>query len=117
MTFPFGNKQIKLGILGMTEGNAHPFSWSAIINGYDKAEMERWTGKTYPIIPVYLNRQPKETFGIEGVKVTHVCFNGYADIEMARNCARAALIENVTEKPEDMIGEVDAVICATDVVS
>ena len=117
MTFPFGSKEIKLGILGMTEGNAHPFSWSVIINGYDKSEMERWTGKLYPTIPEYLNRQPEETFGIEGVKVTHVCFTGYEDIEMARNCARASLIENVTEKPEDMIGEVDAVICATDIGS
>ena len=39
MDFPFGDKPIRLGILGMTEGNAHPFSWSAIINGYDKEEM------------------------------------------------------------------------------
>ena len=117
MNFPFGDNPIRLGVLGMTEGNAHPFSWSAIINGYDKKEMHRWTSELYPTIPVYLNRQPEETFGIEGVKVTHVCFTGYEERNMAENCARAAFVENVTEKPEDMIGNVDAVICATDVGS
>ena len=31
--------------------------------------------------------------------------------------ARCSLIENVVNKPEDMIGQVDAVICATDIGS
>lgn len=35
--------------------------------------------------------------------------------EEAENIARAAFIENVLDNPEDMIGEVDAVIVATDV--
>lgn len=108
-------KEIKLGILGMTEGNAHPFSWSAIINGYEQEEMYRWTHELYPTISAYLDRQPKETFGIDNVKVTHVCFTGYEDREMAENCARAAKIPNVVTKPEDMIGYIDAVICATDI--
>ena len=24
---------IRLGVIGMTEGNGHPYSWSAILNG------------------------------------------------------------------------------------
>lgn len=35
MKFPLDERPIRLGMLGMTEGNAHPFSWSAMINGYD----------------------------------------------------------------------------------
>lgn len=27
--------EISLGIIGMTPGNGHPYSWSAIFNGYD----------------------------------------------------------------------------------
>lgn len=115
MNFPFYDSPIRLGILGMTEGNAHPFSWSAMINGYDKEEMYRWTHELYPTIPVYLGKQPEETFGIPGVQVTHVCFTGYADREMAENCARAARIPNVVTDPEEMIGHVDAIICATDI--
>ena len=29
---------IRLGIIGMTEGNGHPYSWSAIFNGYNPEE-------------------------------------------------------------------------------
>ena len=72
MNFPLKDQEIRIGILGMTEGNAHPFSWSAMINGYDKAEMEKWTKDLYPTIPQYLAKQPEHTFGIPGVKITHV---------------------------------------------
>lgn len=115
MIFPFGDNPIRIGVLGMTEGNAHPFSWSAMINGYDKDELYKWTHELYPTIPVYLNKQPKETIGIPGVQVTHVCFTGYEERAMAENCARAVHIPNVVDRPEEMIGQVDAVICATDI--
>lgn len=117
MNFPLGDKPIRIGILGMTEGNAHPFSWSAMINGYDKDEMYKWTHELYPTIPEYLNKQPESTFGMPGVSVTHVCFTGYEDRAMAENCARAAHIPNVVDRPEEMLGKVDAIICATDVGS
>ena len=115
MPFPLGDGPIRLGILGMTEGNAYPFSWSAMINGYDADEMYKWTHELYPTIPVYLNREPKSSFGIPGVRVTHVCFTGYADRAMAENCARASRIEHVVTDPAEMLGQVDAVICATDI--
>lgn len=110
--FPIGNKEIKIGILGYTEGNGHPYSWSAMFNGYDRELMEREC--PFPVIPDYLGKQPKETFGIEGARITHICCTGFEGIERARHIAKAALIDNVLESPEDMIGEVDAVICATD---
>lgn len=113
--FPLGDRPLKIGMLGMTEGNAHPFSWSAMFNGYDPEEMLRWTGTLYPTIPAYLAKQPPETFGIPGANITHVCFTGYEDRAMAENCARAAYIPNVVDRPEDMLGQVDAIICATDV--
>ena len=30
-------KDINLGLIGISEGNGHPYSWSAIINGYNEA--------------------------------------------------------------------------------
>lgn len=110
--FPLGNKEIKIGILGMTEGNGHPYSWCAIFNGYTKEYMDECE---FPVIPVYLYKQPPETFGIEGAKVTHICCTGYADREEAEKIARASNIPNVVDDPLEMIGQVDAVICATDV--
>ena len=115
MNFPLKDQPIRIGILGMTEGNAHPFSWSAMINGYNKEEMYKWTHELYPTIPQYLGKQPEHTFGIPGVKVTHVCFTGYEDRAMAENCARATNIPNVVTDPLEMLGQVDAIICATDV--
>jgi len=113
--FPLGDRELKIGMLGMTEGDAHPFSWSAMFNGYNKDEMYRWTNELYPTIPQYLSKQPPETFGIPGAHVTHVCFTGYEDRAMAENCARSSNIPNVVTKPEEMIGQVDAVICACDI--
>ena len=51
MNFPLGDKELRIGILGMTEGNGHPYSWSAMFNGYDPEEMETCG---FPVIPRYL---------------------------------------------------------------
>lgn len=110
--FPLGNKEIKIGILGMTEGNGHPYSWSAMFNGYTKEYMDLCE---FPVIPQYLYKQPEETFGIEGAHITHICCTGYADREEAEKMAKASNIPNVVDDPLEMIGQVDAVICATDV--
>jgi predicted dehydrogenase len=111
--FPLKKKELKIGILGYTEGNGHPYSWSAMFNGYNKEFMEKEC--PFPVIPEYLGKQPAHTFGVDGAKITHICCTGFEGIERARHIAKASLIENVVERPEDMIGEVDAVICATDV--
>ncbi len=109
--FPFGDREIKIGILGFTEGNGHPYSWSAMFNGYDREEMETCG---FPVIPRYLEKQPAHTFGMPGVKITCVCCTGFAGREEAEHIARAALIPTVYDRPEEMIGNVDAVIVATD---
>ena len=108
MNFPLGDKELRIGILGMTEGNGHPYSWSAMFNGYNKEAMEDCG---FPVIPRYLEKQPKETFGVRGAKVTHVWCD---DPENAKKVAKASLIPNILEKPEDCIGHVDAVIIGTD---
>jgi predicted dehydrogenase len=102
---------IKLAILGMVEGNGHPYSWSAIFNGYDPEFMKECG---YAAIPAYLAKQPKSTFGIPGAKVTHVHCDNHDEAE---HVAKAALIPNVLKTPEDAIGEVDAVLVATDIGS
>ncbi len=30
-----------LGIIGMSPGNGHPYSWAAIFNGYNKEKMAK----------------------------------------------------------------------------
>ncbi len=104
--------KISLGMIGMTEGNGHPYSWSAIFNGYDR---ERMTAECpFAGIPEYLNKEPPDTLPIRGAQVTHIYCNCRRDAEQV---ARCALIPNVVDAPEELIGAVDAVIIATDIGS
>lgn len=104
-------EEIRLAMLGMSEGNGHPYSWSAMFNGYDR---ERMTAECpFPGIPAYLNKQPPETVRIAGARVTHLCCTGEAEFT-AEHVAACSLIPNVVTDPREVIGEVDAVIVATD---
>lgn len=99
---------IKLGIIGMSEGNAHPYSWSAIINGvFDGDEIAR---VGYPAVSAYLKAN-EDTLGLNGAQVTYVWTQ---DPEISTSIAKAANIEHVAKNIEDMIGHVDAVILARD---
>ncbi|MBD2703537.1 Gfo/Idh/MocA family oxidoreductase [Spirosoma sp. BT702] len=99
---------LKIGIIGMSPGNAHPYSWSAIINGvFDGDEIIRIG---YPAVAEYLNAN-RDTVGIDTAKVTHVWAQEPA---IASSIAKGAGIANTVEKLEDMIGEVDAIILARD---
>src|SRR5690606_24934269 len=83
-------------------------SWSAMFNGYDPEEM---ASCPFPGIPAYLNKEPKDTLQIKGARVTHI----WTDVPQdAVRISRASLVPHIVEKPEDVIGEVDAVIVATD---
>ena len=101
-------QEIRLAMLGMVDGNGHPYSWSVIFNGYHPEEMAKCP---FAGIPVYLNKEPKDTLRIPGVRVTHIWTDDPAD---ARHVAKASRIPNVVDRPEDVIGQMDAVIVATD---
>lgn len=106
---PFGNKELRLAMLGMVEGNGHPYSWSIIFNGgYNREALDKCP---YPGIRDYIIKQPPETLGIPGAKVTHVWTDNPADAE---DVSRVSLVPNVVERAEDVIGHVDAVLVATD---
>lgn len=103
-----GRKELRLAMLGMIEGNGHPYSWSAIVNGFDPAAMAQCP---YPAILSYLGKQRVENVRIPGARVTHLWTDDPAD---APKVAAASLIPNVVAKPEDVIDQVDAVIISTD---
>ena len=95
-------------MLGMIEGNGHPYSWSAIVNGYDPDQM---ASCPYPVIAQYLGQQPFDSVRIPGARVTHIWTDDPKD---APKVAAASKIETVVDRPEKVIGKVDAVIIATD---
>lgn len=99
---------LRLGVLGLSQGNGHPYSWSAIFNGYDATAMETCG---FPVIPRYLEKQSWPDDRIPGANVTHVWTQ---DTCLSQRVAQAACIPNVVERPEQMIGAVDAILLARD---
>lgn len=99
---------LRVGIIGMSDGNGHPYSWSAIINGYDPVAMEQCG---FPVVPRYLERQQWPQAQIQGAQVTHVWTQ---DPAVSQSIAQASLIPNVADRLEDLVGKVDAVLLARD---
>ncbi|MFK8030319.1 MAG: Gfo/Idh/MocA family protein [Gammaproteobacteria bacterium] len=99
---------IKLGMIGINDGNGHPFSFSAIINGYDDEGMKH---SGWDVIYDYLQLRDASEIGFEGVEVTHAWTQ---DPEQTHILAKASKIPNVVEDPVDMLSEVDGVIIARD---
>lgn len=95
-------------MLGMIAGNGHPYSWSAIVNGFEESAL---ASCPFPIIVDYLSKRPAGSVGIEGAAVTHVWTDAAEDAEKVAEFAR---IPHVVSRPEEVIGEVDAVMIATD---
>lgn len=101
--------KLKLGVMGMSEGNGHPYSWSAIFNGYNPAYMKDCP---FPAIPEYLSKQqfPEDSLGLLG-EVTHVWAQ---DKKIAEHIAASSNITNVVSNMEEMIGNIDALLLARD---
>ncbi len=99
---------LKLGIIGLSEGNGHPYSWSAIFNGYEPEVMEKCG---YPVIPRYLEQETWPEASIEEARVTHIWTQ---DLQLSRHVAQASRIENVVNEMSDLIGRVDGILLARD---
>ena len=98
-------KELRLAMLGMIEGNGHPYSWSAIVNGYDPIEMAKCP---YAGIPKYLGGQPLESVRIPGARVTHIWTDdpdllvevglaGFSLLKRGRRIVRGAGFEDVAD--------------------
>ncbi|MFC0561926.1 Gfo/Idh/MocA family oxidoreductase [Halalkalibacter alkalisediminis] len=99
---------IKLGMIGISEGNGHPYSWSAIFNGYNRSLIKECP---FPSIPNYLSKQKFPKDAIKEGQVTHLWTQ---DKKISQNIAQTTYIENIVENYVDMIGKVDAILLARD---
>jgi predicted dehydrogenase len=99
---------INLGVIGINDGNGHPFSFSAIINGYDDEGMRN---SGWDVIYDYLVLRDPSEFGFDNVQVTHAWTQ---DSEQTERLARASKIPNIVQNPNDMLDAVDGVLIARD---
>ena len=97
-----------VGLLGLSEGNGHPFSFAAILNGYDDAGL---AASGWPGIYEYVRRRDPSEFGAGELHVTHAWTQDPAATE--KLCA-ACRIPHRAGSPEELVGQVAAVILARD---
>ena len=100
---------IKLGIIGLKEKtNGHPYSFSAIINGYNE---KNFLNSKYKNILNYLKLKKKKDFGIPNVKITHAWTQSK---KITKNLCKSCNIENELTDYKQMLPEVNGVIIARD---
>ncbi len=108
MEINMSTKQLRLGVIGMSPGNGHPYSWAAICNGYNESAMEKCG---FTAIPKYLKEQNYPYDFINDAKVTHIWTQDYG---LSKHIAEASNIDTCMQNFEDLIGVVDAVLLARD---
>ena len=99
---------IKLGVIGMSEGNGHPYSWAAIFNGYNKKHMAECP---FSVIPEYLAEKKFPEDSILDAKVTSILTQ---DRLISEHISLASNIDNVCSSLDELIDGVDAVLLARD---
>lgn len=99
---------IRLGMLGLSEGNGHPFSFSAIVNGYDP---DRLRAAGWGAISSYLDVRDPADIGFPHARVTHAWCPDPADTKALCDTAN---IPYAVAAPEELLADVDGVVLARD---
>ena len=99
---------IKIGIIGYSDGNGHPFSFSSIVNGYNNKGLKN---SGWPVIYNYISARDESEFGFSDSAITHVWTQ---DRRISFQIANACRIPNIVDNPFELINLVDAVIIARD---
>jgi len=97
-----------IGIIGLSEGNGHPFSYSSIINGYST---EGLAASGWPGIYEYVRRRHASEFGLDGWTITHAWTQ---DPESTKKLCGACRIPHGVDDFWQFLGNVGAVIIARD---
>jgi hypothetical protein len=94
--------------MGLNEGNGHPYSFSAIFNGFDETAL---ADCPFPAIRTYLSQVHQNRHIIPDARVTHVWTQ---DVALSHQVARIARIPYVVTDYEELIGNIDGLILARD---
>ncbi len=99
---------MKLGVVGLSPGNGHPYSWSAICNGYDHFEMEK---TRFPKIANYLKQQSWPECILNSATVDWIwCPNS----EDSKSISVASKILNIAHSLPELIEKCDGILLARD---
>ena len=96
---------IEIGIIGFSKNNGHPYSFSAIVNGYNKQYFKK---VGYKFILEYLNKQPKKNFLTNEFKISTAWSNNFKQTNiLAKACKISKVVKNYKELAEKEIKSID----------
>lgn len=95
-------------MIGISAENGHPFSFSAIFNGYESSYLQK---AGWSVIDQYLSKRKPHEFGISDAKVTHVWTQ---DEKTSELLSKACNIPHIVTKIGELSDQVDALIIARD---
>ena len=100
---------LNFGIVGLNGGNGHPYSFSAVFNGYDPKALERFCD--YPIIREYLTKFHCNREFIANARIDCV----YAPEQgAAERVAKVAKIPHVASSLDELAERCDAILFTRD---
>ena len=100
---------LNFGMVGMNQGNGHPFSFTAVFNGFDEKALEEKCD--FPIIRKYLKEHHANKEFIPTARVSHIWTQNPDD---SRRVAAVSRIPNVAASLEQLAEECDGIIFARD---
>ncbi len=100
---------LNFGIVGMNEGNGHPYSFAASFNGFDPEALEKYCD--FPIIRKYLAAHHRNQEFIPEARISHIWTQ---DRAVSEGVAAVAKIPHICSSLEEMAAKVDGIIFTRD---
>lgn len=99
---------LNFGMVGMNPGNGHPYSFTAVFNGFDPESLEKCD---FPIIRQYLKQHHRNQEFISTARVSHIWTQDRALSEQVSAISR---IPTIADSLEQLVAETDGIIFARD---
>lgn len=100
---------LNFGIIGLNEGNGHPYSYSAVFNDFDEEALAREC--PFELIREYLVTHHRHRSFIDRARISHIWTQDRASSERV---ARVAKIPHIADSIEELAAAVDGIIFARD---
>jgi len=99
---------IKYGVVGLSKGNGHPFSWSIACNGFSQKNLNK-----IPFFRIrhYLPKYNLKFCRVNDAEVTHVWTQNY---NYSKLISKACNIKNICKTLDELASSVDAILFLRD---
>ena len=104
----------KVAIIGYSEGNGHPYSFSAIINGFSKKKLINYKKSSWKLIDNYLLKTNITKPLNSKFKVTNINFGGKNFKSLSHEISLKFGVDNIFKKNIFLVKNIDLIIVAHD---